>query len=293
MGGLDREARNAMGVLLDRGHTKSDVARLLGVSEGTVRYYDRRRREGAVDGRSRQQGVAAEHGAAIAHWQELQGAGGDQPGRAACLADPGARLRREPPLGAALLEADVSGAGVAGASPGGDAAGGAGAGGLGALPRCAGGLGAGRPGGVPHGAVVEPEGGGGVGPRQGYAVVAVLPHGCVPAPGRGAGDGAGRQREDRGLAGCEARRTTPTAGMPGSYSSTWMLARRSSRRRRARWNKECATSGPAAIRPAVRSPVWRRCRPGLTAAWQTGRAGDAARRQAVRRRRPGSASGSC
>ena len=75
MGRLDREARNAMAVLLDRGHTKSDVARLLGVSEGTVRYHDRRLREGAVDGRSRQQGIAADHAAAIAHWRELQGAG--------------------------------------------------------------------------------------------------------------------------------------------------------------------------------------------------------------------------
>ena len=57
MGRLDREARNAMAVLLERGHTKSGVARLLGVSEGTVRYHDRRMREGAVDGRSRPQGV--------------------------------------------------------------------------------------------------------------------------------------------------------------------------------------------------------------------------------------------
>ena len=75
MGRLHREARNAMAVLLERGHTKSDVARLLGVSEGTVRYHDRRMREGTVDGRSGQQGVAAGYAAAIAHWRELQGAG--------------------------------------------------------------------------------------------------------------------------------------------------------------------------------------------------------------------------
>ena len=75
MGRLDREARNAMAVLLERGHTKSDVARLLGVSEGTVRYHDRRLREGALDGRSGQAGVAAGYAAAIAHWRELQGAG--------------------------------------------------------------------------------------------------------------------------------------------------------------------------------------------------------------------------
>ena len=73
MGRLDREARNAMAALLERGHTKSGVARLLGVSEGTVRYHDRRMQEGAVGGRSRQQGVAAGYGAAIAHWRELRG----------------------------------------------------------------------------------------------------------------------------------------------------------------------------------------------------------------------------
>ena len=75
MGRLDREARNAMAVSLERGHTKSDVARLLGVSEGTVRYHDRRMREGAVDGRSGQRASAAGYAAAIAHWRELQGAG--------------------------------------------------------------------------------------------------------------------------------------------------------------------------------------------------------------------------
>ncbi len=79
MGRLDREARNAMAVLLERGHTKSDVARLPGVSEGTVRYHDRRMREGAVDGHSGQQGVAAGYAAAIAHWREFQGAGAVNP----------------------------------------------------------------------------------------------------------------------------------------------------------------------------------------------------------------------
>ncbi len=75
MGRLDGEARTAMAVLLERGRTKSDVARLLGVSEGTVRYHDRRMREGAVDGRSRQQGVAAGYAGAIGHWRELLGSG--------------------------------------------------------------------------------------------------------------------------------------------------------------------------------------------------------------------------
>ena len=35
MGLLDREARNAKAVLMERGHTKSDVARRPAVSEGT------------------------------------------------------------------------------------------------------------------------------------------------------------------------------------------------------------------------------------------------------------------
>ena len=75
MGRLDREARNAMAVLLEQGHTKRDVARLLSVSEGTVRYHNPRIREGAVDGRSRQQGVDGAYAAANAHWRELHGAG--------------------------------------------------------------------------------------------------------------------------------------------------------------------------------------------------------------------------
>lgn len=69
MGRLDDEALTAMGVLLKQGQTQSAVARLLGVTEGTVRYHRRRRAEGAVDGRSRQVGKAAAHAEAIAHWR--------------------------------------------------------------------------------------------------------------------------------------------------------------------------------------------------------------------------------
>ena len=49
MGRLIVEAREATAVLLDRGHRKSEVARLLGVSEGTVRYHEKRMKSGAVD----------------------------------------------------------------------------------------------------------------------------------------------------------------------------------------------------------------------------------------------------
>ena len=105
MGHLGREARKAMAVLLDRGHTKSDVARLLGVSEGTVRCYDCRMREGAVDGRSRQQGVAAGYAASIAHWRDLCGSG------AVNLAALHAWLVREHGYGAACVRCSATGSG--------------------------------------------------------------------------------------------------------------------------------------------------------------------------------------
>ena len=50
MGRLENEARAAMTVLLKQGHSQSAVARMLGVSEGTVRYHRRRSAAGAVDG---------------------------------------------------------------------------------------------------------------------------------------------------------------------------------------------------------------------------------------------------
>lgn len=72
MGCLGREARTAMAVLLKQGHSQSAVARLLGVTEGAVRYHRRRRESGAVDGRSRQVSTAAAHAEAIAHWRDQQ-----------------------------------------------------------------------------------------------------------------------------------------------------------------------------------------------------------------------------
>jgi hypothetical protein len=75
MGCLDGGALTAMSVLLKQGHTQSAVARLLGVTEGAVRYHRRRRTEGAVDGRSRQLGKAAAHAAATAQWRSSRGEG--------------------------------------------------------------------------------------------------------------------------------------------------------------------------------------------------------------------------
>ncbi len=46
-------------VLTDKGVSNREAARLLGVSEGTVRYHRRRMAAGVVDGRTQQQPVAA------------------------------------------------------------------------------------------------------------------------------------------------------------------------------------------------------------------------------------------
>ena len=75
MGCLDGEALTAMSVLLKQGHTQSAVARLLGITEGAVRYHRLGRAEGAVDGRSWQIGKAAAYAEAIAHWRSGLGDG--------------------------------------------------------------------------------------------------------------------------------------------------------------------------------------------------------------------------
>jgi transposase len=62
-----------MAVLLDQGHSQSAVARLLGVTEGAVRYHRKRRKAGVVDGRTKQDFRVSVHGAAIAHWRAQQG----------------------------------------------------------------------------------------------------------------------------------------------------------------------------------------------------------------------------
>jgi transposase len=51
---LDEEARMAIGCLAERGQSGRAIARMLGVTEGAVRYHLRRRREGVVDGRALQ-----------------------------------------------------------------------------------------------------------------------------------------------------------------------------------------------------------------------------------------------
>jgi transposase len=66
---LDREARVSIKSLTNHGVSKSEVARLLGVTEGAVRYHALRMASGAVDGRSLQMRKAQAFAAAIAHWR--------------------------------------------------------------------------------------------------------------------------------------------------------------------------------------------------------------------------------
>jgi transposase len=58
--------------LAARGASNSDIARLLGVTEGAVRYHVARMQTGAFDGRSRQEPKAAVVAAAIDHWRQMQ-----------------------------------------------------------------------------------------------------------------------------------------------------------------------------------------------------------------------------
>jgi len=75
MGRLEREGRTAVAVLLEQGHSQSAVARLLGVTEGAVRYHRKRRDASAIDGRSRQDFKASAFAEAIAHWRDQQSGG--------------------------------------------------------------------------------------------------------------------------------------------------------------------------------------------------------------------------
>jgi transposase len=73
MAKLDGEALMTIKSLVRRGCSMREVARLLGVSEGAVRYHRRRMSAGALDGRARQQFVAGGFAAAIAAYLTGQG----------------------------------------------------------------------------------------------------------------------------------------------------------------------------------------------------------------------------
>ncbi len=68
MAKLSVEARMSIKVLTDKGVSNREVARLLGVSEGCVRYHRRRQAAGTVDGRSHQVRKAAAFQPAIDAW---------------------------------------------------------------------------------------------------------------------------------------------------------------------------------------------------------------------------------
>jgi transposase len=72
---LSLEARMTIGELLRRGWSRCAIAATLAVCEGTVRYHERRKREGAEDGRRRQVQRATEYAAAIDEYLAAQSRG--------------------------------------------------------------------------------------------------------------------------------------------------------------------------------------------------------------------------
>jgi predicted transcriptional regulator len=57
--------------LAQRGQSRRQIARMLGVTEGAVRYHLRRQASGATDGRARQRSQAEDVSEAIAHYMEV------------------------------------------------------------------------------------------------------------------------------------------------------------------------------------------------------------------------------
>ena len=65
---IEQEGRMTIRHLCGKGVSNREVARLLGVSEGAVRYHRSRQLDGGVDGRSRQPHLAEGWREAIAHY---------------------------------------------------------------------------------------------------------------------------------------------------------------------------------------------------------------------------------
>ena len=68
---LEPEARVTIKTLVSRGTSNAAVARLLGVSEGAVRYHVARMAADAMDRRSAKQLKATTVAGAIEHWREM------------------------------------------------------------------------------------------------------------------------------------------------------------------------------------------------------------------------------
>lgn len=73
MAKLDEAAKMTIETLAHKGLPNREIARLLGVSEGTVRYQRKRMHEETPDGRSQRTGIAAGYAEAIALWREATG----------------------------------------------------------------------------------------------------------------------------------------------------------------------------------------------------------------------------
>lgn len=65
---LRREEIVTLGVLAEKRQSNCEIARVLGVTEGTIRYHRKRQAEGARDGRSQQSYKAEALSAVIEHW---------------------------------------------------------------------------------------------------------------------------------------------------------------------------------------------------------------------------------
>jgi transposase len=73
MSKLDLEARMTIKTLAAKGVSHCEIARMLGVTEGAVRYQVKRMQAGAVDGRTHQEPRATAVAEAIEHWRGQQG----------------------------------------------------------------------------------------------------------------------------------------------------------------------------------------------------------------------------
>lgn len=84
---IDQEGRMTIKHLAGKQYGNREIARLLGVSEGSVRYHLRRQQAGAIDGRSLQRQLAADWAEAITHYIESLDSGPDGPINLAALHD--------------------------------------------------------------------------------------------------------------------------------------------------------------------------------------------------------------
>lgn len=73
MAGIDTEIRMTIKVLAEKGTSKAEMSRLLGIPESNVRYHLKRIQAGAIDGRGRRCRRAASLAEAIAHWMGEHG----------------------------------------------------------------------------------------------------------------------------------------------------------------------------------------------------------------------------